>query len=74
MVTIKSNDIEITYQSLDSTTLEVNQKVKQGDVIGTSGENLYEADLGNHLHLIIENKGVILNPEKCFSKTVDELS
>lgn len=74
MVTIKSNDIEITYQSLDSTTLEVNQKVKQGEVIGTSGENLYEADLGNHLHLIIENKGVILNPEKCFSKTVDELS
>ena len=74
MVTIKSNDIEVTYQSLDSTTLEVNQKVKQGDVIGTSGENLYEADLGNHLHLIIENEGVILNPEKCFSKTVDELS
>lgn len=74
MVTVETEGgIVITYQSLAETKVEINAKVKQGDVIGKTGENLYEADLGNHLHMIVEKNGNVLNPEKCFDKTVKEL-
>lgn len=74
MVSIESDDgVTITYQSLSDVSVELNSEVKQGDIIAKSGENLYEADLGNHLHLIIEKNGNVLNPEKCFDKETSEL-
>ena len=73
-ITIESDEgVKITYQSLSKTSVELNAKVKQGDVLGKSGENLYEADLGNHLHFIIEKNGTVINPEKSFDKTTKEL-
>ncbi len=73
-ITIESDEgVKITYQSLSETSVELNAKVKQGDVLGKSGENLYEADLGNHLHFIIEKNGTVINPEKSFDKTTKEL-
>lgn len=73
-VSIESdNGVTITYQSMSEVSVELNAKVKQGDVLGKTGENLYEADLGNHLHMIVEKNGNVLNPEKCFEKTTKEL-
>ena len=40
--------------------------IKQGDKIGTSGENVYESELKNHLHFILEKDNQALNPEKVF--------
>lgn len=46
VVTITNGDkISTTYESLSQVSVEVNQSVKQGDTIGVSGENVYEADL-----------------------------
>lgn len=74
LVTIESDEgIKITYQSLSETSLNIDDEVKQGSVIGKSGENLYEADLGNHLHFIIEKNDQLLNPEKCFNKECSEI-
>ena len=55
VVTITNSDkISTTYESLSSVSVEMNKTVKQGDVIGKSGENVYEADLKNHLHFILQ--------------------
>lgn len=73
-IVIESEEgIVITYQSLSDVKVELNADVKQGDVIASSGENIYEADLGNHLHFIVEKNGTILNPEKCFDKLINEI-
>ncbi len=73
-VEIESEEgIIITYQSLSDVKVELNAQVKQGDVIASSGENIYESDLGSHLHFIIEKNGQVLNPEKCFDKLITQL-
>ncbi len=65
VVTItNSNNISTTYESLSVVNVELNQTVKQGDTIGKSGENVYEADLGNHLSFILQVGDKLLNPEK----------
>lgn len=65
VVTITNSDkISTTYESLSKVDVEVNQSVKQGDKIGTSGENVYEADLKNHLHFILQKDNQLYNPEK----------
>lgn len=65
-----SNDsgIATTYQSLSEVSVELNATVKQGDKIGVSGENIYESDLKNHLHFILEKDDVVLNPETYIGK------
>ena len=42
------NGIATTYQSLSEVTGEKDAVIKQGDKIGTSGENVYESELKNH--------------------------
>lgn len=65
IVTITNADkISTTYESLSKVSVELNKEVKQGDVIGVSGENIYEADLKNHLHFILQKENQLLNPEK----------
>ena len=67
------NKISTSYQALSKVNVEVNQIVKQGDTIGMSGENIYEADLKNHLHFILQKDGQILNPEKYINKLISEI-
>lgn len=72
IVTITNDDkLSTTYQSLSKVNVELNKKVKQGDKIGVSGENIYEADLKNHLHFILEKDGKVLNPETYIGKEVN---
>ncbi len=68
IVTISHNGISTTYESLSKVSVKVNDKVKQGDKIGKCGENLYEADLKNHLHFMLEKDGQVLDPEKYLNK------
>lgn len=57
-----------TYQSVDNIKVEKGDKVKQGDVIATSGSNVYQSALKNHLHFILSQDNKTLNPEKYYDK------
>lgn len=72
IVTITNDDkLSTTYQSLSKVDVELNKKVKQGDKVGMSGKNIYEADLNNHLHFILEKEDKILNPETYIGKEIN---
>ena len=74
VVTITNTDhISTTYESLSKVNVEMNQSVKQGDVIGVSGENIYEADLKNHLHFILSKDEQIYNPEKYIGQPLNTI-
>lgn len=74
VVTITNSDkISTTYESLSKVSVEVNQTVKQGDVIGSSGENVYEADLKNHLHFILQKEDQLFNPEKYIGQPLNTI-
>jgi stage II sporulation protein Q len=74
VVTISNEDgLAITYQSLSEVKVEKDAKVKQGDIIGVSGENVYEADLKNHLHFVVEKDKVAINPEVFFDKPIQDI-
>lgn len=57
-----------TYQSVDNIKVEKGDQVKQGDVIATSGTNVYQSALKNHLHFILSKGDETLNPEKYFEQ------
>ncbi|WRK56012.1 M23 family metallopeptidase [Coprobacillaceae bacterium CR2/5/TPMF4] len=63
-----------TYQSLSEVTVEKDAVIKQGDKIGTSGENVYESELKNHLHFILEKDNQAINPEKYFDQEVSKIA
>lgn len=74
VVTITNTDkIATTYESLSKVNVEINQAVKQGDIVGTSGENVYEADLKNHLHFILQKDGQLFNPEKYLGQPLNTI-
>lgn len=74
VVTITNSDkISTTYQSLSKVSVELNKSVKQGDIIGTSGENVYEADLKNHLHFILQKDQQLYNPEKYIGQPLNTI-
>ncbi len=68
-----SNDLISVYQSLKDVKVKMNDNVKQGDVIGTSGPSNIDTSLGNHLYFELISKSNIVNPELYYDKTVNEL-
>lgn len=50
------------YQSLSEVNVKKDDVVTQGLVIGKSGENKLDKDLGNHLHFEIYENGGSVNP------------
>ena len=74
IVTVTNDSgIATTYQSLSEVNVELNATVKQGDKIGVSGENIYESDLKNHLHFILEKDDTVLNPETYIGKEISAI-
>ena len=61
------------YCGLSNVKVFLNQEVSQGQIIGSSGESVINASLGNHLHFALEIEDVYLNPLKTYDKPVDEL-
>ena len=66
--------VSATYQSLSEVNVEKDAVIKQGDKIGTSGENVYESELKNHLHFMLEKDNQALNPEKYFNQEVSKIA
>lgn len=73
-VTIQSSDaIKITYQSLSNVTVKQGDEVHQKQVFAKAGENIYHKDLGVHLHVVVEQNDVIIDPKLVYDKTLEEL-
>ena len=68
------NGFSTTYQSLSEVSVEKDTVIKQGDKIGVSGENVYESELKNHLHFILEKDNQALNPESYFDQEVTKIA
>lgn len=66
--------VSATYQSLSEVNVEKDAVIKQGDKIGTSGENVYESELKNHLHFVLEKDNKALNPEKYFNQEITKIA
>src|SRR5699024_146369 len=67
------NGVMTYYSSMGDITQEVGEKVKQGDVLGTSGNNLFGKDIGPHVHFELRKSGKSLNPEAFFNQSLREL-
>lgn len=73
-VTVTSaQNIEITYQSLSQVSVKKDQTIKQNDVIGLAGENIYNKDLGIHLHVVVLKDGKLVDPENVVGKKPTEI-
>ena len=75
MVTIKhSENIMGIYGSLKNVIVKEGDIINKQDRIGESGKNNLSKDLGDHLHFELIVNGKNINPEKSYSKTLEELN
>ena len=65
------NGLISIYQSLSDISVKKGEIVTQGQVIGRSGENEVDKELGNHLHFEIYNNGKSVNPNNYLNKEVE---
>lgn len=73
-ITIKHDDkIVSVYQSLSEVNVKKDDQVTQGQIIGKSGTNKLEKDLGNHLYFELSIEGSVVNPEDYYDKKVNEI-
>lgn len=69
VIEIKHDDEIISiYQSLSEITVKKGDIINQGQLIGKSGTNKLDQELGNHLHLEIYKNGNSVNPENYLNK------
>ena len=64
------NDYVTVYQSLSEVSVKKGDSIKQGQVIGKSGANKLDSDLGNHLHFELYVNGQVVNPESYVDKEI----
>ena len=64
------NDLISTYQSLSEIKVKKGDIITQGQVLGTSGENELDKDLGNHLHFEMYENGGNVNPNNYLNKEI----
>ena len=72
-VSIAYDDVVFTYQSLSEILVKNGDEVKSGEVIGKAGKNIYNKELGNHLHIVVTKDGQIRDPKGVYGKTIEEL-
>ena len=73
-VTIEcENNIQLIYQSLSNVSVKEGDSVAQGNLIGQSGHNIYEAELGNHVHFTVLKDGNAINPLNVVDLKVKEI-
>ena len=61
-----TNNLTTVYQSLGEVKVSVGDKVSQGDVIATSGQNKITTDTSNALHFEVFYNGEVFNPEEFY--------
>lgn len=68
-----TNNLTTVYQSLGEVKVKVGDKVKQGDIIATSGQNKIATDTSNALHFEVFYKGKVFNPEEFYLLDYNEV-
>lgn len=64
MIEVKNDDDYIViYQSLSEINVKKGDIINQGQIIGKSGKNELDNEMGNHLHFEVYNNGQNMNPE-----------
>lgn len=66
------NNYVTTYQSLSDVTVKKDDIVTQGQVIGKSGTNKLDKDMGNHLHFELYTNGQVVDPNLYIGKEIKE--
>ncbi|RLQ94752.1 M23 family metallopeptidase [Falsibacillus albus] len=61
------------YQSVKDFKVQVGDQVKQGDVIASAGESLYNEEAGTHVHFEIRKDNNPVNPIEFFGKSLADL-
>lgn len=64
------NDYVTVYQSLSDVSVKKGDTVKQGDVIGKSGTNKLDSEIGNHLHFELYVNGQVVDPTDYVDKEI----
>ncbi|WP_171016924.1 M23 family metallopeptidase [Pseudalkalibacillus caeni] len=54
--------VTTVYESLGELSVSEGDAVKQGEKLGTAGENKFNADAGTHLHFEVRKEGQPVNP------------
>ncbi|MBP3953196.1 M23 family metallopeptidase [Bacillus suaedae] len=67
------NDVLTHYHSLESIEVEEGANVKQGDILGAAGRNVYNKEAGIHVHFEIRQDGVEVNPNSVFDQPIDSV-
>jgi stage II sporulation protein Q len=61
------------YQSVKDIKVKVGQEVKQGQVLATAGQSLFNEKAGTHVHFEIRKDGIAVNPSDYFNKSLSTL-
>lgn len=69
-----NNEYISVYQSLSEVNVKKGDIVSQGQVLGKSGTNELDKDLGNHLHFELYVGGKIVDPTQYLNKDVPKKS
>ncbi|OLO42301.1 stage II sporulation protein [Alkalihalophilus pseudofirmus] len=67
------NGVITHYHSLEGLEVEEGSSVKQGDIIGRAGRNLYNAEADVHVHFEIRHNGEAVNPLDYFNQSLETL-
>ncbi len=71
VVEIKHNNGYVTsYQSLSEVAVKKDDTVTQGQIIGKSGTNKLDKDMGNHLHFELYANGQVADPNLYIDKEI----
>ncbi|MEC5424488.1 peptidoglycan DD-metalloendopeptidase family protein [Virgibacillus sp. C22-A2] len=67
------NEVMTYYASLGEVQVKAGAKVKQGEVLGSAGKNLFGKDSGTHVYFELRKDGNHMNPELYFNQPVSSL-
>lgn len=66
------NDYVSIYQSLSEISVKKGDNVNQGQVLGKSGTNELDKELGNHLHFEFYANGQVVDPSLYLNKEISD--
>lgn len=69
-----ANNLITIYQSLQSTNVSVGQDIKQGEIIGVSGNNQIVDNNKFALHFEVYKDGELINPEDFYKLSLSEIN
>ena len=66
-------ELAIHYYDEDDIKVEKGDQVKQGDLIGKAGNNVYQSSLKKHVHFIVSINDQTVNPNKYFGQKIEKI-